>query len=103
MILPSTYEVYSELSYSITTPIAFGGFGDVYKGYLGHENVCIKRLRIAAGGDRTLVKQVSHPHNLRPEYYHLTTLKALCKEAVVWKHLNHPNIVSFRGVTFERS
>ena len=101
MILPSTYEVYSELSYSITTPIAFGGFGDVYKGYLGHENVCIKRLRIAAGGDRTLVKQVSHPHNLRPEYYHLTTLKALCKEAVVWKHLNHPNIVSFRGVTFE--
>jgi len=24
-----------------------------------------------------------------------------CKEAVVWKRLNHPNIVPFMGVTFE--
>lgn len=24
-----------------------------------------------------------------------------CKEAVVWKRLNHPNIVPFRGVTFD--
>ena len=24
-----------------------------------------------------------------------------CKEAVVWKRLNHPNIVPFKGVTFD--
>ena len=101
MILPSTYEVSGELSRKTNEPIASGGFSDVFKGYNGHENVCIKRLRISAKRDRTLVKQVSHPHNLRPEYYHLTTLKALCREAVVWKHLNHPNIGLFRGVTFE--
>ena len=101
MILPSTYEVSGELSRNTNKPIAYGGFSNVYKGYNGHENVCIKRLRRDVAGDQTLVKQVSYPHNLRPEYYDLTTLEALCREAVIWKHLNHPNIVSFRGVTFE--
>ena len=101
MILPSTYEVSGELSCNTNQPIASGGFGDGYKGYNGHENVCIKRLRTTSRGDQTWVKQVSHPHNLRPEYYHLTTLKTLYREVVVWKHLNHPNIVSFRGVTSE--
>ena len=32
---------------------------------------------------------------------YLTTLEMFCKEAVVWKRLNHPNIVPFRGVTFD--
>ena len=27
--------------------------------------------------------------------------KLFCKEAVVWKNLNHPNIVPFKGVTFD--
>ena len=31
----------------------------------------------------------------------LTTFQMFCKEAVVWKRLNHPNVVPFRGVTFE--
>ena len=56
-------------------PIAHGGFGDVYQGYLGSETVCIKRLRIFVKGDRALVKQVSHPHRLRPEYCVLTSSK----------------------------
>ena len=101
MILPSTYEVSGELSCNTNEPIARGGSSDVYKGHHGHENVCIKRLRIYAMGDQARAKQVSHPHNLRPEYYDLTTLEALCRKAVIWKHLSHPNIVSFRGVTFE--
>ena len=68
MILPSTYEVSGELSCTATQPIAFGGFCDVYKGRLGLERVCIKRLRISVTGNRMLVKQVSHPHNNQPEY-----------------------------------
>ena len=31
----------------------------------------------------------------------LTTFQMFCKEAVVWKRLDHPNVVPFRGVTFE--
>ena len=30
-----------------------------------------------------------------------TSLKLFCKEAVVWKCLDHPNVVPFWGVTFE--
>ena len=68
MILPSTYEVSGELLCAATKPIAFGGFGDVYKGYLGLESVCIKRLRISVTGDLALVKRVLHPQNLQPEH-----------------------------------
>ncbi|KAF9789160.1 kinase-like domain-containing protein, partial [Thelephora terrestris] len=82
-ILPSTYEVSGQLSLDSIRTIAFGGFCDAYSGTLDQEKVCIKRLRISLTGDQALVKQ------------------SLCKEAVVWKHLDHPNIVPFRGVTFD--
>ncbi|KAF9647907.1 kinase-like protein, partial [Thelephora ganbajun] len=83
MILPSMYEVSGELSFDTMQIVAYGGFCDVYKGSLGGEGVCIKWLRITTTGDQAMVKQ------------------ALCREAVVWKRLNHPNIVSFKGVTLE--
>ncbi|KAF9643100.1 kinase-like protein, partial [Thelephora ganbajun] len=83
MIFPSTYEVSDKFSLDTVQIVAHGGFCDVYKGSLGREGVCIKRLRITTTGDQAMVKQI------------------LCKEAVVWKHLNHPNIVPFKGVTFE--
>ena len=70
MVLPSTYEVSGELSYITTQPIAFGGFCDVYEGYLGQQHVCIKRLRIS--GNRELVKRVCHPHYPWSEYHVLT-------------------------------
>lgn len=31
----------------------------------------------------------------------LTKLKLLCEEAIIWKHLSHPNIVPFKGVTLD--
>lgn len=68
MILPPTYEVSGKLSFNSTEAVAFGGFGDAYKGLLGPKNVCIKRLRISATGDQALVKQVFRPQNLRLDY-----------------------------------
>lgn len=64
-ILPATYEVSGELSFSTTQVMAFGGFCDVYKGSLGVFDVCIKRLRISTTGDRIKVKQVYYPCDLR--------------------------------------
>ena len=58
MILPLTYEVSSELSFTSTRAVAFGGFCDVYSGSLDLENVCIKRPRISATVDEALVKRV---------------------------------------------
>jgi len=59
MILPSTYEVSGELSFTTVQPLAFGGFCDVYKGTLGGADVCIKRLRISTRGDQMAVRQVT--------------------------------------------
>ena len=59
-ILPSTYEITDELLVTTTLPSAYGGFCDVYKGTLSGENVCIKRLRVSAAGDRAAVKRVAH-------------------------------------------
>ena len=59
MILPSTYKVSGELSFTTTQPIAFGGFCDAYKGTLGGGDVCIKRFWVpitgvqASGGSQT--------------------------------------------------
>ena len=59
-VLPSAYEVSDKLSVTATSPVAFGGFCDVYKGTLSGENVGIKRLRISTTGDQAAVKQVAH-------------------------------------------
>lgn len=76
MILPSTYNVPSELSYITTDPVVSGLSCDTYRGYLGLENVCIKRLRGYTGrylASAKQVKRVSHPRNLQPECYVLTS------------------------------
>ncbi|KAF9789172.1 kinase-like domain-containing protein, partial [Thelephora terrestris] len=79
--LPSSYQISGRLSLSSSPPI-FGAFCNVHTGFLGPEEVGIKRFRVTAAGDPAPVEQ------------------ALCEEAVVWKHLSHPNIVPFKGVTF---
>ena len=64
MTLPAMYEVSGTLLFSTTEVKAYGGFCDVYKGTLDTSDVCIKRLRISATGDRKKVKQVPHPRSL---------------------------------------
>ena len=100
-VLPTTYELPKNVSPIGELPSAFGGFCDAYEGTL-NAKVCIKKLRISATGDREKVKEVPiYPRNLLSNRHFLTNLKLFCKEAVVWKRLNHPNIVPFRGVTFD--
>ena len=60
MILPSVYEVSGELSLATGQPLAYGGFCDAYKGFLGGADVCIKRLRISTMGGQVAVRQVTH-------------------------------------------
>ena len=63
-ILPMTYEVSGELSFTAMEPVAFAGFSDIYKGFLDTSDVCIKRLRTPPAGNRALVNQVPYPRNL---------------------------------------
>ncbi|KAF9072306.1 kinase-like domain-containing protein [Rhodocollybia butyracea] len=57
-----------------------GGFADVYVGRWNNRRVCMKVLRyFQEGSERE------------------TLLKALSKEVLLWRQLNHPNILPFLG------
>ncbi|KAF9060035.1 kinase-like domain-containing protein [Rhodocollybia butyracea] len=61
-----------------------GGFADVWIGCLDDRRVCMKVLRyFQEGSERD------------------TLLKALSKEVLLWRQLNHPNILPFLGVNTE--
>ncbi|KAF9644875.1 kinase-like protein [Thelephora ganbajun] len=81
-VLPTAYELPRDLLSLSQSPNANGGYCDAYEGTISVK-VCIKRLRISVTGDQEKVKEL------------------FCKEAVVWKHLNHSNIVPFKGVTLD--
>jgi len=82
--LPLSYQALGIFSYMNDQPVAFGGSCDIYKGKdATGADVCIKKIRIHTIDDIGEIRQ------------------SFCKEAVVWKHLNHPNIAPFLGVTLE--
>ncbi|KAF9785470.1 kinase-like domain-containing protein [Thelephora terrestris] len=79
-ILPSSYTISGSLSRVGDDPVGGGGFSDVWKGIHNGRKVCIKDPRFHVQ-NREAVK------------------KSFCKEAITWKRLEHPNVVSFIGVT----
>ncbi|KAJ7584960.1 kinase-like domain-containing protein [Mycena floridula] len=66
-------------------PVFGGGFADVYKGKLDEKVVCLKALRFFVE---------------RPEMAQ-KLLNDCCREALVWKQLNHPNVLPFLGVNVD--
>ncbi|KIK58523.1 hypothetical protein GYMLUDRAFT_1005780 [Collybiopsis luxurians FD-317 M1] len=60
-----------------------GGFADIWKGLLGEQPVCLKVLRMFLDSDAKMRKKVLH---------------AFCNEALVWRQLDHPNILPLLGV-----
>ncbi|KAF9644222.1 kinase-like protein, partial [Thelephora ganbajun] len=81
MILPTSYTL-SPRSLNVgPDPFTSGGYSDVYHGTLDGAKICVKRVRaLEKGGPQKAVK-------------------AMCREALIWKHLNHPNILPLLGVT----
>ncbi|KIM79496.1 hypothetical protein PILCRDRAFT_823402 [Piloderma croceum F 1598] len=63
-----------------TAAVDFGGYGDIWKGSLGGNEIGIKVLRIL----RTSEKE--------------KFLKYFSSEAVIWRQLRHPNVLPFYGV-----
>ena len=69
----------------------------MYEGSLNGSKVCVKRLRVYSSGDPEMAKNVRfrlyfcpHVPDKRQTFF---------QEAVVWKRLEHPNIVPLLGVT----
>ncbi|KAL0057756.1 hypothetical protein AAF712_015586 [Marasmius tenuissimus] len=63
-------------------PIGGGAFGDVYKGKRRGEVVCMKVLRVFTA---TEVEQA---------------IKDYMQEAIVWRQLDHPNLLPFLGIYY---
>lgn len=81
MILPLSYTLSSRVLHIGRQPVASGGSGDVYEGTLDNIRVCVKRVRV-----------YSRDGPQKPS-------EAFLKEAVVWKRLEHKNIVHLLGIT----
>ncbi|KAK1227622.1 Rho guanine nucleotide exchange factor [Marasmius sp. AFHP31] len=63
-------------------PIGGGAFGDVWKGRRGKSIVCMKVLRVFTQAE---VEQA---------------LKDYMREAIVWRQLDHPNLLPFLGIYY---
>ncbi|KAF9263059.1 TPR-like protein [Marasmius fiardii PR-910] len=63
-------------------PVGGGAFGDVWKGRVGQQLVCLKVVRAF---NRSDVQQV---------------LKDYMQEGIVWRQLNHPNVLPFMGIYY---
>ncbi|KAJ7598117.1 kinase-like domain-containing protein, partial [Mycena floridula] len=83
-ILPPSFFVHDVFREG-THAVAGGGFADVYKGILSESPVCLKVLRF-----------FTQPSEMREKL-----LKNCYREALVWKQLDHPNVLPFLGVSVE--
>ncbi|KAL0567880.1 hypothetical protein V5O48_014114 [Marasmius crinis-equi] len=63
-------------------PVGGGGFGDVWKGKIGEQLVCLKVVKVY----------------LRSDITHL--MKEYMREAIVWQQLKHPNLLPFVGMYY---
>ncbi|KAJ4490796.1 kinase-like domain-containing protein [Lentinula aciculospora] len=80
-VLPNSFYIQDAVSVG-THAVSGGGFADIWRGSSNNMDVCLKVLRIfTSDGDASQ-----------------RVLKEFCEEALVWKQLDHPNVLPFIGV-----
>ncbi|KAJ6479385.1 kinase-like domain-containing protein [Mycena vulgaris] len=72
--IPACFSLSDRLQLDGPHQVAAGGFGDVWKGLIRGETVCVKVMRVYQEAD---------------EFYH---------EALIWRQLSHPNLLPFFGL-----
>ncbi|KAL0570533.1 Rho guanine nucleotide exchange factor [Marasmius crinis-equi] len=63
-------------------PVGGGGFGDVWKGKIREQLVCLKVVKVYLRSDMALL------------------MKEYMREAIVWQQLKHPNLLPFVGMYY---
>lgn len=92
--LPSSM-IISHIDLVSRDPIHGGGCADIYRVLFGQYAIALKVLRIFNEADMKVVLQVCPIALIL--FSSLTLRKELCKEAIVWRQLNHDNVASFLG------
>ena len=82
-----------------SSPFSGGGFSDVWMGELDGISVGLKVMRFFEGTDDLDSKyKVRITSVIDRNYDTYSHHKILCKEAIVWRDLIHPNILPFLGI-----
>ncbi|KAK7026373.1 kinase domain-containing protein [Favolaschia claudopus] len=68
--------------HKVGTQVAGGGYGDIWKGLVRGQSVCVKILRIFQEGDIAMA------------------VKDFGAEALIWRQLCHPNVLPFFGLYY---
>ncbi|KAK7026375.1 kinase domain-containing protein [Favolaschia claudopus] len=66
----------------VGTQVAGGGYGDIWKGLVRGQSVCVKMLRIFQESDIAMA------------------VKEFGAEAIIWRQLCHPNVLPFFGLYY---
>ncbi|KAJ7575892.1 kinase-like domain-containing protein, partial [Mycena floridula] len=84
-VLPPSFLIHaSDVVREGNNPISGGGFADIWKGLMLGQNVCLKVLRF-----------------FTTTHIRKKLLQDVCREALVWKQLDHPGVLKFLGVSVD--
>ena len=98
-IIPRTLQV--PVSYDRTrSPLCRGGYADVWKEEYHGQSVAVKVIRTYKN---EVLQKVIHVSRCCALFFRLTcsqkrAVQRFCKEAVMWRYLQHPNVLSLIGV-----
>lgn len=82
---------------------AAGGFADVWRGSYDGRDLAFKTLRSCVQAEGTARRRRKVRYDIFSQTEHISDVPLLfqrrfCKEVVLWKSLNHPNILGLVGV-----
>lgn len=99
MLLPPSCILSSSVLNIGRQPVASGGSGDIYQGVLNGSTVCVKRIRVYSKEGPEKSTKVRYRRHHFPCLPLLTSAQTLFQEAIVWKSLEHQNIIPLLGIT----
>ena len=77
-------------------PVDSGRFGEIYKGRSRNQVICLKVIKVNQKTQINHLLKVSLFGAFNNRKW--LTSQALFKEALLWGHLSHPNILPFYGI-----
>jgi serine/threonine protein kinase len=96
-ILPASHMIRHGLNKLGERPVGGGGFADVWEGSYRCQKVAIKVPRLYLSTDPAKAKKVSLLYQiLNRQRFNIH--QRFCKEAIVWSHISHPNVLPLIGV-----